>query len=56
LSDNEISDVEFKKIISQIAKKNQTYRKFDEVDLEFDKMFPGKKSESIVQNKLIIFK
>jgi len=44
LSDDEISASEFERITSQITK---TYRKFEEVDLEIDKMFP-KKSESFV--------
>jgi len=54
LTDNEISEVEFEKIISQIGKRNETYIKFDEVDLEIDKLMPKmlsqlvKKSESFV--------
>ena len=52
LTDNEISEVEFEKIISQIGKRNETYIKFEEVDLEIDKqmpkMLPGRKSESFV--------
>jgi len=52
LTDNEIPEVEFEKIISQIGKRNETYIKFEEVDLEIDKlmpkMLPGKKSESFV--------
>jgi len=54
LTDNEISEVEFQKIISQIGKRNKTYIKFDEVDLEIDKLMPKmlpklvKKSESFV--------
>ena len=44
LSDNEISASEFEKITSQMTK---TCRKFEEVDLEIDKMLP-KKSESFV--------
>jgi len=49
-SNNEISEGEFEKILSQISKWNETYRSFDEVNLEFDKMFPrpGKKSETLV--------
>ena len=42
LSDDEISASGFEKITSQMTK---TYRKFEEVDLEIDKMLP-KKSES----------
>jgi len=54
LTDNEISEVEFQKIISQIGKRNKAYIKFDEVDLEIDKLMPKmlpklvKKSESFV--------
>jgi len=52
LTDNEIPEVEFEKIISQIGKRNETYIEFEEVDLEIDKlmpkMLPGKKSESFV--------
>jgi len=44
LSNDEISASEFEKITSQMTK---TYRKFEEVDLEIDKMLP-KKSESFV--------
>jgi len=44
LSDDEISASEFEKITSQMTK---TYRKFEEVDLEIDKLMP-KKSESFV--------
>ena len=47
LSDDEISAIEFEKITSQMTK---TYRKFEEADLEIDKMLP-KKSESFVWNK-----
>jgi len=47
LTDNEISEVEFKNILSQTRKQNETYIKFEEVDLEIDKMLP-KKSESFV--------
>jgi len=53
-TDNEISEVEFEKIIYQIGKHNETYTKFDEVDLEIDKIMPKmspklvKKSESFV--------
>jgi len=50
LSDNEISASEFENILSQTRKRNETYIKFDEVDLEIDKLMP-KKSESFVQNK-----
>ena len=50
LSDNEISASEFENILSQTRKRNETYIKFDEVDLEIDKLLP-KKSESFVQNK-----
>jgi len=44
LSDDQITTSEFKKITSQMT---NTYRKFEEVDLEIDKMLP-KKSESFV--------
>jgi len=44
LSNKEMSAAEFEKILSQIAKKNQTYRSFDAVKLEFEKLFPGKNS------------
>jgi len=47
LTDNEISEVEFENILSQTRKRNETYIKFEEVDLELDKMLP-KKSESFV--------
>jgi len=45
LSDDEISASEFENILSQTRKQNETYNKFEEVDLEIDKMLP-KKSES----------
>jgi len=35
LSNNEISEGEFEKILSQISKWNETYRSFDEMNLEF---------------------
>jgi len=44
LTDNEVSEVEFENILSHMTK---TYIKFEEVDLEIDKMLP-KKSESFV--------
>ena len=44
LPDDEISASEFEKRTSQMTK---TYRKFEEVDLEIDKLMP-KKSESFV--------
>ena len=44
LIDNEISEGEFENKTSQMTK---TYRKFEEVDLEIDKLMP-KKSESFV--------
>jgi len=47
LTDNEISEVEFENILSQTRKRNETYIKFEEVDLEIDKMFT-KKSKSFV--------
>jgi len=50
LTDNEISEVEFENILSQMRKQNETYIKFQEADFEIDKMLP-KKSESFVQNK-----
>jgi len=47
LSDDEISTSEFENILSQTRKRNETYIKFEEVDLEIDKMLP-KKSERFV--------
>jgi len=50
LSNNEISEDEFEKILfetEKYRKKVETYRKFEELDLEIDKMLP-KKSESSV--------
>ena len=50
LSNNEISEDKFKKILFETEiyrKKVKTYRKFEEVDLVFDKMLPNK-SESFV--------
>jgi len=47
LTDNEISEVEFKNILSQTRKRNETYIKFEEVDLEIDTMFTNK-SKSFV--------
>jgi len=47
LTENEISEVEFENILSQTRKQNETYIKFEEAGLEFDKMLP-KKSESFV--------
>jgi len=50
LSNNEISEGEFEKILfetEKYRKKAETYRSFDEVNLEIDKMLP-KKSESFV--------
>ena len=46
LSNNEISEGEFEKIL-KYRKKVETYRSFDETNLEFDKMLP-KKSDSFV--------
>jgi len=46
-SDGEISEVEFENILSQTRKQNETYIKFQEVDLENHKMLPNK-SESFV--------
>jgi len=37
LTDNEISEAEFENILSQTTKRNETYKKFDEV------LFPEKK-------------
>jgi len=37
LSNNEISEGEFEKILSQISKWTETYRSFDEMNLEFPK-------------------
>jgi len=53
LTDDKISESEFEKILFEIEKyrkKVVTYRSFDEVNLEFDKMFlrPGNKSETLV--------
>jgi len=47
LTDKEISEVEFENILFQTRKQNETYIKFQEADLEIDKMLP-KKSESFV--------
>jgi len=47
LSDDEISASEFENILSQTRKQNETYIKFEEVDLEIDKML-SKNSESFV--------
>ena len=50
LSNNEISEGEFEKIFfekEKYRKKVETYRSFDEVNLDLDKMLP-KKSESFV--------
>jgi len=50
LSNNEISEDEFKKILfetEKYRKKVETYGSFDEANFEFDKMLP-KKSETIV--------
>jgi len=50
LSNNEISEGEFEKILFETEKyrnKVGTYRKFEEVDFDFDKMLP-KKSEGFV--------
>jgi len=47
LSDDEIATTEFENILSQTRKQNETYIKFEEVDLGIDKMLP-KKSESFV--------
>jgi len=47
LSDDEIFTSEFENILSQKRKQNETFIKFEEVDLEIDKMLP-KKSESFV--------
>jgi len=38
LSDDDISTSEFENILSQTRKQNETYIKFEEADLEFDKM------------------
>jgi len=53
LSNNEISEGEFENIhfeTENYRKKVETYRSFDEVNLDFDKMFPRpeNKSESFV--------
>ena len=53
LSNNEISEAECEKILvetEKYRKKVETYRSFDEVNLDFDKMFPKpeNKSESFV--------
>jgi len=47
LSDDEISASEFENVLSQTRKHNETYFKFEEVNLEIDKMLP-KKSASFV--------
>jgi len=52
LSDERISEVEFENILSQTRKRNVTYKKFDEVNLELDRLMPkmlaGRKSKSFV--------
>jgi len=50
LTDNEITEVEFQTILSEIAVWDEKYRKVDEVDLELNRMIPRavKKSESFV--------
>jgi len=53
LSNNEISEGEFEKILfetEKYRKKVETYKSFEEVDMEIDKML-SKKSESFVWNK-----
>ena len=55
LTDNEISEVEFQKIISQIGKRNKTYIKFDEVDLEIDKLMP-KMLPKLERNWKVLFR
>ena len=50
-TENQISEVEFENILSQTRKRNETYIKFEEVDLEIDNLTPKmlpKKSESFV--------
>jgi len=47
LSDDEISSSEFEHILFQTRKQNETYIKFEDADLEIDKMLP-KKSENFV--------
>ena len=47
LWDGKISASEFENILSQTRKRNETYKKFEEVDLKIDKMLPNK-SESFV--------
>ena len=55
LLDDRISEVEFENILSRTRKRNVSYKKFDEVHLELDKLMPkmllGRKSKSFVQNK-----
>jgi len=48
LLDDEISEVEYENILSQTVKRNVTYKKFD--DLELDKLFPEKKWVSFVKH------
>jgi len=51
LTDNENYEVEFDNILSQTRKRNETYVKFEEADLEIDKLMPKmfpKKSEGFV--------
>ena len=52
LLDDRISEVEFENILSRTRKRNVSYKKFDEVHLELDKLMPkmllGRKSESFV--------
>jgi len=47
LSNDEISASEFENILSQTRKQNETCIKFEEEDLEFDKML-SKKSEIFI--------
>ena len=48
LLDDEISEVEYENILSQTVKRNVTYKKFD--DLELDKLFPEKNWVSFVKH------
>ena len=40
LSDNRMSEVEFENILSRTRKRNVTYKKFDEMNLELDNLMP----------------
>jgi len=52
LSNNEISEGEFEKILfetEKYRKEVETYKSFEEVDLEIDKMLPKKSESSVLE-------